>query len=404
MPKDKGFPRFRVWVIYLFILAALASFVILSCRSEPTDRPGEAEVLQEAIAPAGSYGEAAGADNSYFAEQAIETAPPSAIAPVFIKIEVAPSQAGRIDVIPAPNQGAGYKPGTHLVLEAVPASGFEFSAWAGDAGGTANRTQVTISSDLLVVAVFSKRAPEPLAIEPPPAFSPTPAVAPPSVAPPTIVAPPPSLAPPAPMVAPLPSPVAPPLPAVAPPASPVAPPLPAATKVVFNGVQLGPQVLDALEAQFGLIIEDGEYWYDRFSGAVGQRGGPMAAFIMPGLDLGGPLRADASGGGTGVYINGREAHPVDVLSLQMLVGFIPPGRYYLDAAGNYGYEGYENFPPAGNLIQAAQAARSGAGSGAGGGSGSAGGMEKTPFGYVGGGSFYDGATGCSVMPGAGVSC
>jgi hypothetical protein len=32
----------------------------------------------------------------------------------------------------------------------------------------------------------------------------------------------------------------------------------------------------------------------------------------------GPLQADASGGGTSVFVNGRELHPYDVMALRQL--------------------------------------------------------------------------------------
>jgi hypothetical protein len=60
--------------------------------------------------------------------------------------------------------------------------------------------------------------------------------------------------------------------------------------------------------------------------------------IHPFLDLGGPLKAKASNGTTGVFINGRELHVVDVLRLQQITRVIP-GRYWCDAYGNIGFEG-----------------------------------------------------------------
>jgi hypothetical protein len=71
---------------------------------------------------------------------------------------------------------------------------------------------------------------------------------------------------------------------------------------------------------------------------VGGWGGPTLGFIQPGLDVGGPLRFDASNGDTGVFINGRELHRLDVLGLQRF-GPVWPGRYWVDAMGNFGFEG-----------------------------------------------------------------
>jgi hypothetical protein len=57
---------------------------------------------------------------------------------------------------------------------------------------------------------------------------------------------------------------------------------------------------------------------------------------------------------TGVFVNGRELPPQGVMELQLQLGPIRPGRYWLDAFGNYGYEGR---PALGNLNQVGQARR-----------------------------------------------
>ena len=101
--------------------------------------------------------------------------------------------------------------------------------------------------------------------------------------------------------------------------------------------------LARLEAAAGATIPDGDYWYDARCGAWGQAGGPAQGFLPPDLDLAGPLRLDASGGGTPVVINGRALHPVDVLGLNQLLIRVGstclPGRWFCDAAGNLGPEG-----------------------------------------------------------------
>ena len=61
---------------------------------------------------------------------------------------------------------------------------------------------------------------------------------------------------------------------------------------------------------------------------------------MPGLALGGPLQANASGGsGTGVFINGREIHPQEYMYLLQQYGSVVPGRYWLNAQLIGGFEG-----------------------------------------------------------------
>jgi hypothetical protein len=134
----------------------------------------------------------------------------------------------------------------------------------------------------------------------------------------------------------------------------------------FNG-----RALDAAQLQTFARIEqaigripDGDYWYDPRSGASGRWGGPALAFLPAGLDLGGALPANASGGGqgqlTGVFVNGRELHPIDIAGLQELVGAVMPGRWWVDASANYGLEGG---PPLGNLVAIAQQRRAAGGKG-----------------------------------------
>jgi len=123
------------------------------------------------------------------------------------------------------------------------------------------------------------------------------------------------------------------------------------SSVFINGAQLADADLRALEAQFGARVPDGRYWYDARCGAWGLEGGPTLGFTVAGLRAGGALDANASGGGTGVFINGRELHAQDALGLEQLVGPVVPGRYWLDPDGNAGLEGG---PAIANLRAAAQ--------------------------------------------------
>ncbi len=109
--------------------------------------------------------------------------------------------------------------------------------------------------------------------------------------------------------------------------------------VIINGVQLSDAEVQTIEQRYRVRLQDGSYWYDRRSGAWGYRGGPTVGAAPPGLDLGGPLAADASNGNTGVFVNGRQLPLQEVLQLQQLLPMVLPGRYWLDAAGNFGYEG-----------------------------------------------------------------
>lgn len=165
------------------------------------------------------------------------------------------------------------------------------------------------------------------------------------------------------------------------------------TGVYVNRVELGSDVVGAL-ARSGVQIVPGAYWYDAISGLYGLIGGPGLGFTMPGLSVGGPLPADASGGGTYVFVNGRELHPTDVALLVSVLGPVYPGRYWLRYDGFYGVEGG---PALGNLIALAQRAAGGSGY-----------NRTNPFGHLGSDGqssyFFDPDTGCSVISGGGVSC
>jgi len=133
------------------------------------------------------------------------------------------------------------------------------------------------------------------------------------------------------------------LPALMAGAGALSPAQPQATRsVVVNAVKLSDAQVTALEQRFKVKVHDGDYWYDKMTGAWGMKGSPTLGWIQAGQDLGGALRADASGGGngslTGVFVNGRELHPVDVIGLQRITP-VYQGRYWVDAMGNVGYEG-----------------------------------------------------------------
>lgn len=175
--------------------------------------------------------------------------------------------------------------------------------------------------------------------------------------------------------------------------------------IAFNASALderGWRVLEQLERLGGRPLPDGDYWYDALSGAAGRWGGPAAVLLIPRLPLGGPLPAEASGGGqgrlTGIFVNGRELHPIDVGVLIALYGQAWPGRWWVNGAGDFGPE---HGPAIGNLRRAA-AARGGSwlsGGGAGSNSFWAGGDGN---GYV---WAMDGYSGCSyASDGGGVIC
>lgn len=112
---------------------------------------------------------------------------------------------------------------------------------------------------------------------------------------------------------------------------------PRSDPTIVNAQALTNDELQSLR-RLGVQAQPGRYWYDAVSGAWGFERGPTAGFIAAGLRLGGALRPDASGGGTGVFINGRELHPFDVIGLSQIVQVIP-GRWWVNALGFFGPEG-----------------------------------------------------------------
>jgi hypothetical protein len=177
-------------------------------------------------------------------------------------------------------------------------------------------------------------------------------------------------------------------------------PSPRTARVVFNGVALDAATLEQFAQVYG-AIPSGDYWYDPFSGLVGAAGGPSSGQILPNLPLGGPLKANASGGGqgvlTGVFINGREIHPSEMMTLAALFGAVNPGRYWL---GPNLVGGYEGGPPMFDLRAAAAQSSAGGGGGAG---GEPGYNRSTPFGDLMSdgrcSGYFDPASGASVMTG-----
>src|SRR5262245_21754353 len=108
--------------------------------------------------------------------------------------------------------------------------------------------------------------------------------------------------------------------------------------VIVNGVRQSEEAVQALENAYRTRVADGYYWYDARSGLWGQEGGPAAGQLHPALPFGGRMREQASNGDTGVLVNGRRLPRSELYSLMQLVGYVQPGRYWLDASGNAGYE------------------------------------------------------------------
>lgn len=121
--------------------------------------------------------------------------------------------------------------------------------------------------------------------------------------------------------------------------------------VRVNGVEIPDAEMAALERKYHQRIPPGDYWYDKRCGAWGMQGGPTLGLTVAGINIGGPMRRDASNGHTGVIVNGRELHLIDVLSLERAGIQAVRGKWWVNANGDFGLEG--NPFPLGNLVRIA---------------------------------------------------
>lgn len=133
-----------------------------------------------------------------------------------------------------------------------------------------------------------------------------------------------------------------------------------AGEVRVNGQVLTAAQLAQFKEKYKVEPKPGNYWYDSVSGLYGKAGEAALGFMYPGHEFG-ALAENASKGDTGVFINRRQLPQTEWYIWSTVLGAaIQPGRYWLDAKGNAGYEGVET--PVVNLyVAAAQNAQNRAG-------------------------------------------
>ena len=86
----------------------------------------------------------------------LPTATPTPVPSYALSVSIEPSDGGTVTLVPA---GGPFPAGTTVTLSSVPAPGFTFDRWEGDASGTGATTSVTMDRNKAVVARFRRSFP-----------------------------------------------------------------------------------------------------------------------------------------------------------------------------------------------------------------------------------------------------
>jgi len=124
----------------LLSILVIGIFLLSACGA-PTTVPEEEAPPTEETAPAE---EAPSTEQTPPAE---ETVPVPTI--YTLSVSVSPSEAGSVSP-----SGGEYEEGTQVTLTAVPASGYTFDYWGGNASGSSTTITITMDSDKSVIAHF----------------------------------------------------------------------------------------------------------------------------------------------------------------------------------------------------------------------------------------------------------
>jgi len=110
-------------------------------------------------------------------------------------------------------------------------------------------------------------------------------------------------------------------------------------RVIVNGRALTRMEAVMLQTLYGAIPAPGRYWYDPVSGLYGVEGRGASGFVRANHAFA-PLQADASGGDTNIFLNGRQLNLAEATFWRAVLGEgFGQGRWWLSGTGLVGVEG-----------------------------------------------------------------